>query len=584
VTLGRGVRWFVMAVGVATLGVCALAVLTLVLTSPEPAVPDGATLVVQPGGELPDHARDDLVAQLGTDRRSSVRELVASLDKARRDPRVTSVLLRPSGLVTPYWAGLQEVRDAVLRFRASGKAVTAFLEYGGAREYYLATAADRVVLVPTSPLDLTGVASYELFFRGLLDEVGAEPDFLSVGAYKTAPNQFTESGFTPAHREALEAFNRDLYDQLVAGVAEARGMSETEVRELIDQGPFGPDEALASGLVDGLEYADELDASDDEHGALVAETAYRMVSPRSAGLRPRSRVAVLNVVGVITAGASRFDALNGAVAGSDSVVADIRRVRDDPSFDAVVLRIVSPGGSAVASDVIWRELQVARERRPERPLIASMGDVAASGGYYIAMAADTVVAQPATLTGSIGVYAGKVAIGGVLERFGVSTGTVAFGRNAGIDSPFEPFSPEQRSRLDAYVQAFYGTFVGRVADARGTTPEAIDAVAQGRIWSGASARDRGLVDELGGLETAVMIAKAEAGIPADEDVELVMFPQGRTLFEVLTEQLGGTVEAGSLFDALGFSRERQVLAALMAPARLFRTGEPLALLPFTLVQ
>ena len=585
-TLRRGVRLLVTAVGVITLGMFTLAVLLLALGSPEPAVPDGATLVVRPGGELPERGRDDLIAQLSADPGGTVRELVASLDKARRDPRVASLLLRPSGLATPYWAGVQELRDAVLRFRESGKPVTAFLEYGGEREYYLATAADRVLLVPTSPLDLTGVASYEIFLRGLLDTVGAEPDFVSAGIYKTAPNQLTETGFTPEHREALEAFTTDVYGQLVAGIAEARGKSEAEVRALIDQGPFGPEEALAFGLVDGLAYADEL-SSDSDGGArarLVNESDYRLVSPRSAGLRPRARVAVLNVVGVIASGSSRYDALNGPVTGSDSVVADIRRIRDDPSIDAVVLRVVSPGGSSVASDVIWRELRVARERRPDRPLIVSMGDVAASGGYYIAMAADTIVAQPGTLTGSIGVYTGKVAIGGTLERLGIGTGAVVAGRNAGITSPFEPFSPDQRARLNAYVQTFYRTFVGRVADARRATPEAIDAVAQGRIWSGAAALERGLVDRLGGLDTAVAIAKEEAGVAADADVELVMFPEPRSLYEALTEQLRGTVGASSLLDTLGLGAERRALATLTAPARLFRRSEPLALLPFALVQ
>ena len=587
-TLRRGVRLFVTAVGAMTLGMITLAVVLLALGSPEPAVPTGATLVLRPGGELLERARDDLIAQLGADPGGTVRELVASLDKARRDPRVESLLLRPSGLATPYWAGVQELRDAVLRFRESGKAVTAFLEYGGEREYYLATAADRVLLVPTSPLDLTGVASYEIFLRGLLDTVGAEPDFVSAGIYKTAPNQLTETGFTPEHREALEAFTTDVYRQLVAGIAEARGKSEAEVRALIDQGPFGPEEALASGLVDGLAYADELSSDPDGRvGAparFVSESSYRLVSPRSAGLRPRARVAVLNVVGVIASGSSRYDALNGPVAGSDSIVADIRRIRDDPSIDAVVLRVVSPGGSSVASDVIWRELRVARERRPNRPLVVSMGDVAASGGYYIAMAADTIVAQPGTLTGSIGVYTGKVAIGGTLERLGIGTGAVVAGRNAGITSPFEPFSPDQRARLEAYMQTFYRTFVGRVADARRATPEAIEVVAQGRIWSGAAALERGLVDRLGGLDAAVAIAKEEAGVPADADVELVMFPEPRSLYEVLAAQFRGTVGATSLLDTLGLGAERRALATLTATARLFRRGEPLALLPFALVQ
>lgn len=586
-TLGRGIRLFMTAVGAVTVGVFILAVLVAVLASPEPPVPDGATLVVRPFGELSERGRDDLASQLDFGDGTTVRELVESLDKATRDPRVERLLLRPEGIATAYWAGVQEVRDAVLRFRQSGKPVTAFLEYGSEREYYLATAADRIVLVPTSPLDLTGVASYEIFLRGLLDRVGAEPDFVSAGIYKTAPNTFTETDFTPEHLESLEAFNRDLYDQLVRGIAEGRGKPETEVRVLIDQGPFGPEEALALGLVDDLAYVDEIEGTEADEpgqGRMLSETAYRAVSPVRAGLQPQARVAVLNVVGVIASGRSRYDPLNGPVAGSDSIAEDIRRVRRDDSIDAVVVRVVSPGGSSVASDVIWRELQVTRERRPERPLVASLGDVAASGGYYVAMAADTIVAQPGTLTGSIGVYMGKVAIGGALEQIGVGTGSVQSGRNAGIYSPFEPFSSDQRERLDAYVQQFYGTFVGRVAESRGVAPEAIETVAQGRIWSGARALDQGLVDALGGLETAVAAAKAGAGIAPDADVELVVFPEPRSLYEVLVEQLGAGVLPGvGMLDALGLGAERRAAAALAAPMRLFRRGEPLAMLPFRLV-
>jgi protease-4 len=572
-----------MAVGAVTIGMCVAAALLLAAT-PGVSVPDGATLVLRPRGELPERSGDGVAARLGFDTGGTVRDLVASLDAARQDPRIARVLLRPSGIATPYWAGVQELRDAVLRFRASGKPVTAFLEYGSERDYYLATAADRVLLVPTSPLDLTGVASYEVFLGGFLDELGAEPDFLRVGAYKTAPNTLTEGEFTAAHREAVEALNRDFYDQLVAAVAEARGLSTAAVRGLIDRGPFGPDEALAEGLVDGLAYADEVEGASDGPGT-IAEAAYRRAGARGAA-RPAGRVAVLHVTGVIASGTSRYDALGGVVAGSDSIAADLRRITDDPSIDAVVLRVVSPGGSSVASDVIWRALRVAREARPERPVVASLGDVAASGGYYVAMAADTVVAQPGTITGSIGVYAGKVAIGGVLERLGIGTGAVELGANAGIQSPFEPFSESQRARLEAYVREFYATFVDRVAEGRGLAPEAVDAVAQGRVWSGAGARERGLVDALGGLDAAVALARREAGIPEDAEVELVAFPAARGLYEVLAEPFGGSVRAAAVvdaLDALGLGAGRRAVGALTVPARLFHANEPLALLPFTLV-
>ena len=229
------------------------------LVSRGPSIEDDSTLVLRPGGELQETVPDDVVGQLIGRDDTTVRSFVESLRLAKRDPRITGVLLVPSSFESPFWAKVQELRDAVLDFRKSGKTVVAFLEYGGDREYYLASAADRVFLLPTSALDLTGVASYEVFLRGTLDKLGAYPDFLQIGAYKTAVNQLTEKGFTPAHREMTEALNADMYEQLVRGIAGARKKTEAEIRQLLDQGPFAPEDAVRTGLVDALAYEDQLD-------------------------------------------------------------------------------------------------------------------------------------------------------------------------------------------------------------------------------------------------------------------------------------------------------------------------------------
>src|SRR5688572_19665827 len=359
------------------------------LVSRGPAVPSAATLVLRPGGELQEVVPDDVVGQLIGRDVNTVHGFVEGLQKAKRDPRITSVLLMPTTLSSPYWAKVQEMRDAVLDFRQSGKTVVAFLEYGGDREYYLASAADRVYLLPTSPLDLTGVASYEIFLRGTLDKIGAFPDFLHIGDYKTAVNQLTEKGFTPAHREMSESLNRDMYEQLIHGIAQARKKSEPEVRALIDQGPFVPEEALRQGLVDDLAYEDQLDdrvpeLRDGSREVRRFEGAdYERVRPGDVGIRPSARIAVIYAVGTIVSGRSGMDPVNGAVVGSDTIVQQIRRVRDDRSIRAIVLRIDSPGGSSIASDVIWRELMITRDQDKSRPLVASMSDLAASGGYNI---------------------------------------------------------------------------------------------------------------------------------------------------------------------------------------------------------
>jgi protease-4 len=262
------------------------------------------------------------------------------------------------------------------------------------------------------------------------------------------------------------------------------------------------------------------------------------------------------------------------------MIEQIRQARDDSSIKAIVLRVDSPGGSSVASDVIWRELMVTRDDKANRPLVVSMSDLAASGGYYIAMAGHSIVAQPATITGSIGVFGGKIAIGGSLNKIGINHETVVSGPTASINSPFSPFTPPQRVKLQEIMQTIYDDFVEKAAESRKTTPEKIDAVAQGRVWTGQQARERGLVDALGGLDTAIAIAKEKAKIPANEDVELVVYTGRRSLFEVLSEQLGG---ASILSHFLGRA-DASAVGAVTAPMRLFKRGEPLTLMPFAFVR
>jgi protease-4 len=583
----RGVRLVLSLISLAVVASMAAVVLMFFAASRGPSVPSSATLVLKPGGDLPEVMPDDVVGQVFGRDVTTVRGFVEALQKASRDDRVRAVVLMPATLELPYWGKVQEMRDAVMAFRKSGKSVTAFLEYGGDREYYLASAADRVFLMPTSSLDLTGVASYEMFLRGTFDRLGAVPDFVHIGDYKTAPNQLTERGFTPAHREMSQSLNRDMYQQLVAGIAEGRKKSEAEVRDLLDQGPFIASKALEAGLVDELAYEDELDdhvpaLADDGASRRIDGGSYQRIRPQSVGVRPGSRIAVLYIVGTIVSGRSGFDGVNGSVVGSDTIVEQIRKIRDDSSIRAIVVRIDSPGGSSVASDVIWRELKITRDDDPDRPLVTSMGDLAASGGYYVAMPSEVIVAQPGTLTGSIGIFGGKIVIGGTLGKAGVTTEVITSGANADIYSPFAPFTPAQREKVETFMEGFYQNFIGKVADSRKSTPDAIHKVAQGRVWTGRQALSHGLVDALGGLDTAVALAKEKAKIPADEDVQLVVYPERRGLFDVLSEQFGGGT--AGLWSMLAGTTERRAVAALSAPTRLFRRGEPLALMPFTFVR
>ena len=557
-------------------------VLLFFMVGREPAVAANSVLVLRVEGDLAEGSSGSLFDPFMAARQPSLRSLIDNLRKAKVDRRVTSVIVTPINLSSAYWAKLQELRDAIVDFRTSGKKAYAYLEYGGDREYFVATGCDRIYLMPTSPLDLSGLASYELFLRGTLDKIGAYADYLHIGAYKAAPNQLTEKTFTPAHREMAESLNRDFFEQLVQGVADGRKKTADQVRALVDEGPFLAEDALHAGLVDDLAYEDQIDAKLQSVGGTLTRLKsedYARVSGSSVGLGTGQRIAVINAIGIINSGRSGIDPLNGPVAGSDTLVEYIRKARMDSSIKAIVLRIDSPGGSTIASDVIWRELTLARGVAQPRPLVASMSDLAASGGYYIAMAAPDIVAEPGTLTGSIGIYGGKIVTGGLYEKLGMNVEAVSAGKYAEMNSPVRPFNPAERAKMEGQLKAFYDQFVEKVARARHMTPQAVDAIAQGRVWTGKQAKAIGLVDALGGLDRAVALAKERAKIPAAEHVELVVYPPKRSIFEVLSESFGGMDQQAGLLALIGVG-DRRAAAMVTAPLRLFRRGEPLALMPF----
>ena len=548
----------------------------------EPSVPSRSTLVLRIDGDPVEGGPEGGLAQfLPVKRARSVRALVENIRKAKVDRRVAAMVVRPTALQSPYLAKVQELRDAILDFRRSGKPAIAYLEDGGQSEYYLATACDRIFLAPSSPLQLTGMASYELFLRGTLDNIGAYPDMLHIGAYKTAPNQLTEKGFTPAHREMAQSLNLDSYEQLVKAVADGRKKSEEDVRALLDEGPFLAEDALRAGLIDDVAYEDQL--ADKGRiplgkGTRLEIDDYDRVSSTSVGLGRGPRIAVIYASGTIVSGRSGYDPMNGAVLGSDTLIEYIREVREANDIKGVVLRVDSPGGSAVASDALWRELVLMRDAKPEKPFVVSMSDFAASGGYYLAMAAPQIVAEPGTLTGSIGIFGGKVVTGGVFEKFGASIDGVSQGKHADMNSPTRRYSESERAKVGEQLQAFYDQFVERVAASRHMTPERVDQLAQGRVWTGRQAKQNGLVDALGGLERAVALVKQKAKI-ADSEVELVVYPPRKSFYEVLSSQWGGSDERMRLAALLGMT-ERRAVGLATAPITLFKKGEALALMPF----
>jgi protease-4 len=558
----------------------------------EPIVPSSATLTLEIGGDLAEMAPADVVTYLRGVRLPTVRSVVDNLRKAKVDRRINGVFVRLTGFSSPYWSKVQEVRDAIADFRTSGKPVYAYLEYGDDRSYYLATAADKVFLLPSSPLQLTGLATYQVFLRGTLDKVGVFPDLHHIGDYKTASNTFTEKTYTAAHREMDASLNRDLFNQVVSGIALSRKRSEAQVRALVDEGPFLPEQALRAGLIDGVSYEDQAvqqlrEASSVESTNNIDGDDYARIALSALGLNRGPRIGVIYAAGAITGGRSGYDPLNGATVGSETLIRAIRDARQDSSLRALILRIDSPGGSVAASDAIWRELTIARTEQPDRPIVASMSDLAASGGYYIATPAHVIVAQPSTLTGSIGIFGGKFVSGGVYEKLGANIEVESLGKNAQMNSPARPYNADEARKVLEQLRAFYDDFVRKVAVSRNRTPEAIDQLARGRVWTGQQGKANGLVDELGGLYRAVELAKARAKIEPGSEVELVSYPAPRTFYQLLSESLSGDAQVRTINAWLqaNFSNEElQALRAVRGPLSMFRRGEALALMPFAFVR
>ncbi|HEY1643963.1 MAG TPA: signal peptide peptidase SppA [Streptosporangiaceae bacterium] len=465
-------------------------------------------------------------------------DVLDGLRRARDDDRVRALVVRLGGQAVGLGM-VQELRQGVQEFSAAGKATVAFAESFGEFSagnvgYYLATAFDTIWLQPSGDLGLTGIAVERVFLRGALDKLGADFQVAKRHEYKSAAEQLTEHGFSEPAREETERLTASVTEQLASAIAERRKLPAERVSELINAGPFLASEALEHGLVDSLGYRDEVHASVRRQAGDGATLLYlgRYQRPRALAERARKLsarrepvVGLIYATGPIRRGRSGRGPLSGGAMGSDTIAAAIRSACADEQVRALVLRVNSPGGSYVASDTIWRE--VVRARASGKPVVASMGDVAASGGYYIAMAADQIVAQPGTITGSIGVLTGKPVLGEALGRAGITSDTIAQGAHSAMFSQFRPFTDDEWALVSNWLDHIYADFTTKVAEGRRMTPERVHELARGRVWSGADALDNGLIDELGGLDCAVAAARRRAGLPAT--AQLRAYPRSRPI-------------------------------------------------------
>lgn len=501
-----------------------------------------------------------------------VQDLVAGLDRAADDPDVEGLVLHIDQLDWG-WAKLDEVREAVLRFRDAGKPVYADLSGGGDSEYYLASAASWICVPPTSILQLDGLSESVLFLRGALDKLAISPQLIQAGRYKSATETFMRTGMSPEAREALELVLDDAFEVFVSGVSDGRELTADSVRALIDAGPYAAGAAWRAGLVDTLLHPAEVDSLGlFDLGDDTQDLSFARYLERAPERRSGPRIALIGASGTMVRGTSRFSGDEGWSLGSQTLVEALREARTRSSIRAVVLRIDSPGGEITAADEMWQEV---RRCQSVKPVVASFSDVAASGGYYVAVGAGTIVAQPGTLTGSVGVYGGKLNLSGLLGKLGISVESASRGKNAEMMSPFRDFTPAESETYRAQIEEHYETFLSRVADGRGMTRDEVDSLAQGRVWSGTRAWSIGLVDTLGGLDVALDLARREAGIDADAEIVVERLPKVRRRFlERMVEDWFALEEESAATRWM-----RSMAGPWLAAARI-PPGAVLALLPY----
>lgn len=558
----------------------------------KPSVPNNSVLVLSVTGSLPDYAPEDPMARLlGVEQKQSFTSLLTQLRKAKVDSRVGGVLL-DIDFPGIGWGKADELREAIKDFRASGKPVYAYMEIGTNREYYIATAAEKIFLPPGGDLYVNGFAAQAMFYRGSLDKLGIEPQFVKIGKYKSAPDQYTEKEMGEGQKETINAILDDYYGRMVSTIAETRKKSPEDVKALIDNAPYNAPQAKTQGLIDDAIYREQVyddlknrlgyKAEDKLRTLRAAE--YREIPSDSLGLNNGERVAVIYASGAITGGSSNNSPFGGEMVGSDTIVKAVNDAAADTSIKAIVLRVDSPGGSALASDLMWYALENAKAKKP---VVVSMGDVAASGGYYIACNANKIVAEPSTLTGSIGVFMGKPVLKGFYDWVGVNTQYTTRGKNSGIFREDTKWEGDELAKMTEQNNNIYFTnFVPKVAKGRNKTDEEVNTIGQGRVWTGAQAKENGLIDEFGGLEKAIEIAKQLANLPADKDVRRVAYPEARPFFESFFGGSESSVETKeqqtqrAIIEAMPQDVRRTLRYASMLDQ--MKHGEAMMMLPYEL--
>ena len=500
----------------------------------KPSVASDSLLVLRLDGDVPEQAPPEIpIPFFESQTPFTVRDVWMMLRNAATDSRIKAVVIEPRNLAIG-WGRLEEIKSEMERFRKSGKPLVAFLRGPGTHEYYLACAADRVYLTPEDMVDVKGLRLEAPYLKGTLDKLGVKMDVIHAGKYKDAGDVFTRTSMSPETREVLNQVLDQYYGDLAGTIATGRKKTPEQVKAMIDQGPFSAQTALSDGLVDKLAYSDEVSEDlkrrlGNRSLATISARAYlRTLDPYGAG--SHNRIALIVGEGAITRGSGQnaFAQTQGIASGA--FIKLLKQVENDSSIKGAILRINSPGGDGVASDDILHE---AKNLSRKKPVVISMSDLAASGGYFIAMTGDPIVAYPNTLTGSIGVIWAKPNLRGLYDKIGIQEDILTRGRYAGIDSNYAPMTVDENNKVRGEIDRFYASFVSRVSDGRRKKYADIEPLAQGRVWLGEQAKQNGLVDSLGGLDEAIALVKQRAHIAATESVALVPYPPKRSILDLL---------------------------------------------------
>lgn len=594
----KGTKIFLVVIGIvfALLIVGLIGLFLIADTLGRPSVPENAVLVLNVSGSLPDYVpEDELGKALGIGQQQSFTSLLTQLRKAKVDKRVGGVLL-DINFPGIGWGKAYELREAIADFKQSGKPVYAYMDIGMNKEYYIATAADKVFLPPPGDLYVNGFAAEAMFYKGSLDKLGIEAEVIQIGEkYKNAPDQYTKKEMGEGQREVLNAVLDEYWAKYTGAIADSRKKNQADVEAIVDNAPYSATQAKEQGLIDDALYEEQvfeefrkaLGYRDGDKVRTIRAAQYREIASDSLGLNNGERVAVIFASGAITTGSSSDSAFGGRMVGSDTIVKAVNDAAADSSIKAIVLRVDSPGGSALASDLMWYAIENAKAKKP---VVVSMADVAASGGYYISTNANKIVAEPTTITGSIGVFMGKPVVKGFYDWLGISTEYTLRGKNAGIFRETDKWTPEERAKMEEQTNNIYfNNFLPKVASGRKMDQEKANSLGQGRVWTGTQAKENGLIDEFGGLEKAIEIAKQEAGLPADKDVRRVVFPAPKPFFQ----QWFGSNEDAEITASMKEAEAKRALVEAM-PAEMrkafryaelldrMRNGEAMFMLPFEL--